>query len=185
MIVSPNQLTMLRMALVPFLAVCLVYNKIGTAILIFIVAGLTDMLDGLIARHYGQQTTLGIFLDPIADKLLLATSFTLLSMQSLELAVRIPLWLTISVISRDILLVLGVLVFNLTVGNKTFPPSWLGKSTTVVQLFLIMMVLVSNYIGEKILFVDLVSYLTLILTISSGLHYMIQGMRLSSEDEEH
>ncbi len=74
MIVSPNQLTMLRMALVPFLAVCIVYDKIGIAILIFIAAGLTDMLDGIIARHYGQQTTLGIFLDPIADKLLLVTS---------------------------------------------------------------------------------------------------------------
>lgn len=184
MIVSPNQLTMLRMALVPFLAVCLVYNKIGTAILIFLAAGITDMLDGLIARHYGQQTTLGIFLDPIADKLLLATSFTLLSLQGLDLVVRIPLWLTISVISRDVLLVLGVLVFNLTIGNKTFPPSWLGKSTTVIQLLLIMMVLVSNYFGEKIAFIDLVSYVTLILTISSGTHYMIQGMRISTQDGE-
>ena len=184
MIVSPNQLTMLRMALVPFLAVCIVYDKIGIAILIFIAAGLTDMLDGIIARHYGQQTTLGIFLDPIADKLLLVTSFMLLSMESLNLAVRIPLWLTISVISRDVLLVLGVLAFNLTIGSKTFPPSWLGKSTTVVQLLLIMMVLVSNYYGQKIVFLDIVSYATLILTISSGTHYMIQGMRISTQNGE-
>ena len=184
MIISPNQLTMLRMALVPFLAMCLVYNRIGTAILIFVAAGITDMLDGLIARHYRQQTTLGVFLDPIADKLLLVTSFTLLSLQGLNLAVRVPLWLTISVISRDILLVLGVLVFNLTIGNKTFPPSWLGKSTTVVQLALIMMVLVSNFMGEKLVFLDLVFYVTLILTISSGTHYMIQGMKMTTEEME-
>jgi len=172
------------MALVPFLAMCLVYNRIGTAILIFVAAGITDMLDGLIARHYRQQTTLGVFLDPIADKLLLVTSFTLLSLQGLNLAVRVPLWLTISVISRDILLVLGVLVFNLTIGNKTFPPSWLGKSTTVVQLALIMMVLVSNFMGEKLVFLDLVFYVTLILTISSGTHYMIQGMKMTTEEME-
>ncbi len=184
MIVSPNQLTMLRMALVPFLAVCLVYNKIGIAILVFLVAGITDMLDGLIARHYGQQTTLGVFLDPIADKLLLVTSFTLLSLQSINLTVRIPLWLTISVISRDLLLVLGVLVFNLTIGNKSFPPSLLGKITTVVQLLLIMMVLVSNYMGKAVIFINVVTYAALILTISSGTHYMIQGMRIGSLDDD-
>ena len=182
MIVSPNQLTMLRMALVPFLAVCLVYNKIGIAILIFVAAGLTDMFDGLIARHYGQQTNLGVLLDPMADKLLLATSFTLLTLQSLNLEVRIPLWLTISVIGRDILLVLGALVFNLTVGNKAFAPSWLGKSTTAVQLALILLVLISNFLGYRVLFLDMVFYITLILTISSGTHYMIQGMRMTAQE---
>lgn len=175
---------MLRMALVPFLAVCLVYNQIGMAITIFIAAGLTDMLDGLIARHYRQQTTLGVFLDPIADKLLLATSFTLLTLQGIDLVVRIPLWLTISVIGRDILLVLGVLVFNLTVGNKTFPPSWLGKSTTVIQLLLIMLVLISNYVGQKVIFLDIFFYMTLVVTLSSGMHYMIQGMRMATEGLE-
>ena len=184
MIVSPNQLTMLRMALVPFLALCLVYNRVGIAILIFIAAGVTDMLDGLLARRYGQQTTLGVFLDPIADKLLLATSFTLLSLKGLSLAVSIPLWLTISVIGRDVLLVLGALVFNLTVGNKVFHPSWLGKSTTVVQLLLIMMVLVSNYFGKTVPLLDIVIFLTLALTLASGAHYMIQGMRMTAEDAD-
>lgn len=182
MIVSPNQLTMLRMALIPFLAVSLVYDRMGIAIGIFIAAGITDMLDGLIARHYGEQTTLGIFLDPIADKLLLATSFTLLTLHDLGLAVRIPLWLTIAVIGRDILLVLGALVFNLTIGNMAFVPSWLGKSTTVVQLGLIMMVLVSNYLGGEIMFLDTAMFATLILTISSGTHYLFQGMKMTTED---
>jgi len=181
-IISPNQLTMIRMALIPFLAVSLVYGRMGAAIAIFIAAGITDMLDGLIARHYGKQTNLGVLLDPMADKLLLATSFTLLTLQDLGLAVKIPLWLTIAVIGRDILLVLGALVFNLTVGNKAFVPSWLGKSTTVVQLGLIMMVLVSNYIGERVAFLDLVMFVTLVLTISSGTHYMLQGMKMTSED---
>ena len=176
---------MLRMALVPFLALCLVYDRVGVAILIFIAAGVTDMLDGLLARRYGQQTTLGVFLDPIADKLLLATSFTLLSLKGLSLAVSIPLWLTISVIGRDVLLVLGALVFNLTVGNKVFHPSWLGKSTTVVQLLLIMMVLVSNYFGKPVPLLDIVIFLTLALTLASGAHYMIQGMRMTAADADH
>ena len=184
MIVSPNQLTMFRMALVPFLALCLVYNRIGTAIMIFIAAGITDMLDGLLARHYGQQTNLGIFLDTIADKLLLATSFTLLSLHGLNLAVRIPLWLTISVIGRDILLVLGALIFNLTGGKRVFKPSWLGKSTTVFQLLLVMMVLVSNFVGKAVPLLAVVYGLTLVLTLASGTHYMFQGMRMTAEDQE-
>jgi cardiolipin synthase len=187
-LVSPNQLTVLRMAVVPVLILLIVYGYVGWALLTFVVAGLTDMLDGLIARRWSQRTHLGTFLDPIADKLLLVSSFTILTFGSLELTVRIPLWLTITVISRDLLLVLSVLIFNLTIGRRAFPPSVLGKCTTVSQLLLIMVVLVGNWLQFPVPGTTAAVYLALVLTVASGLHYMAQGMgliaRASAESPE-
>jgi len=177
-IVSPNQLTVLRMAFVPLLILLIVYDYMGGAILVFCLAGLTDCLDGLIARKFGQKTPLGTFLDPIADKLLLVSSFSFLTFGSDHLVVRIPLWLTITVISRDLLLVLSVLIINLTIGRRLFPPSILGKLTTVCQLTLVMMVLVGNFVGKALPVLPPIIYLTLAMTVASGLHYMWQGMRV-------
>jgi cardiolipin synthase (CMP-forming) len=186
--VSPNQLTVLRMAVVPVLILLIVYGYTGWALVTFVLAGLTDMLDGLIARRWSQRTHLGTFLDPIADKLLLVSSFTILTFGSLELTVRIPLWLTITVISRDLLLVLSVLIFNLTIGRRAFPPSILGKCTTVSQLLLVMMVLTGNWLEFVLPGTTVAVYLTLVLTVASGLHYMAQGMglvaRASAESPE-
>ena len=186
--VSPNQLTVLRMAVVPVLILLIVYGYTGWALVTFVLAGLTDMLDGLIARRWSQRTHLGTFLDPIADKLLLVSSFTILTFGSLELTVRIPLWLTITVISRDLLLVMSVLIFNLTIGRRAFPPSILGKCTTVSQLLLVMMVLTGNWLEFVLPGTTVAVYLTLVLTVASGLHYMAQGMglvaRASAESPE-
>lgn len=176
--VSPNQLTVLRMAFVPVLVLLIAYGDWGWAILIFLAAGVTDMLDGLLARRFGRKTALGTFLDPIADKLLLVSSFIMLTFGSLDLTVRIPLWLTIPVIGRDLILVLSVLIINLTVGRRIFPPSVLGKATTVSQLVLILMVLASNFFHRELPGVPVVIYLVLALTVASGLHYMVQGMSL-------
>jgi cardiolipin synthase (CMP-forming) len=187
-LVSPNQLTVLRMAVVPALILLIVYGYIGWALLTFVGAGLTDMLDGLIARRWSQRTHLGTFLDPIADKLLLVSSFTILTFGSLQLTVRIPLWLTITVISRDLLLVLSVLIFNLTIGRRAFPPSILGKCTTISQLLLIMVVLTGNWLQFRLPGTTAAIYLALVLTVASGLHYMAQGMgliaRASAESPE-
>ena len=182
--VSPNQLTVLRMAFVPLLVLLIVYQHNGLALIVFVAAGLTDMLDGLIARKYGRKTYLGTFLDPAADKLLLVSAFTTLSSSSLELTVRIPLWLTITVISRDVLLVLSVLIINLTIGRQAFPPSILGKCTTVFQLGLVMVVLLSNHLRTEIPGIELLVYLTLALTVTSGVHYMLQGMRMMGTETE-
>jgi len=182
--VSPNQLTVLRMAFVPLLVLLIVYQHNGLALIVFVAAGLTDMLDGLIARKYGRKTYLGTFLDPAADKLLLVSAFTTLSSSSLELTVRIPLWLTITVISRDVLLVLSVLIINLTIGRQAFPPSILGKCTTVFQLGLVMVVLLSNHLRNELPGIELLVYLTLALTVTSGVHYMLQGMRMMGTETE-
>jgi len=182
MMISPNQLTVLRMAFVPVFILLIVYQYIGLALGVFFLAGITDMLDGLIARKYGQRTHLGTFLDPLADKLLVVSAFTILSAGSLDLAVRIPLWLTITVISRDLLLVVSVLIIYITVGRRIFLPTILGKWTTTFQLLLVISILVSNYLGAPIRGLDLVIYATLALTVSSGLHYMVRGMKLIGQE---
>ncbi|HRR25074.1 MAG TPA: CDP-alcohol phosphatidyltransferase family protein [Acidobacteriota bacterium] len=182
--VTPNQLTVLRMALVPLFILLVVYSFWLWALITFLVAGVTDLLDGMIARRWGRKTDLGTLLDPLADKLLLVSSFVLFTFSSVPLVVRLPLWLTITVISRDLLLVGGVLVFNLTVERRAFPPSILGKATTVSQLFLILWALIGNTWGRTVPGHELLIWTVLGLTVTSGLHYMLQGMRLIAAEWE-
>ncbi len=173
-----NQLTILRMAFVPLFVLLVVYGYLGGAVAVFVMAGMTDLLDGLIARRYGQRTDLGTFLDPIADKLLLVSSFTVLSIQSLDFPVHVPLWLTITVIGRDLLIVLSVLIITLTMGRKLFTPSILGKATTAVQLLTVFVILVGNYFGFALPGTEILIGLTLVLTVLSALHYLGRGMRI-------
>lgn len=182
--VSPNQLTVLRMAFVPVLIILISYHRFGWALALFFLAGLTDGLDGLIARKMGKKTPLGAYLDPIADKLLLVSSFLVLSVESVGLDFQIPLWLTITVISRDLLLVVSALTFTLVIGRRSFPPSILGKYTTAFQLLLVMVVLVSNFLGYSVPGLQVVVWITLFLTVSSGLHYMLRGMKLVASESE-
>src|SRR4029453_1554200 len=125
-----NQLTLLRLLLVPVFAICIIYGLLGWALVTFAVASATDLLDGLIARRTGP-TTLGAWLDPMADKLLLDTMLVILSIRELAPVARVPLWLTVLVLSRDIAIVLTVAIVNIAVARRTFRPSWLGKAATV------------------------------------------------------
>src|SRR6188508_3846367 len=127
---AANQLTFVRMLLVPVFALCMLYDMPGWALFTFLAAGVTDLFDGLIARWSGQSTTLGAWLDPMADKLLLATMFVMLTLPDIGSANRLPLWFTILVLSRDIAIVLTVAVVNLAVGPRTFRPSIFGKIAT-------------------------------------------------------
>src|SRR5690348_17482951 len=119
---AANQLTLLRLLLVPVFALFMLYGQPGWALVTFAVAGPTDALDGLIARRTGQQTTLGAWLDPMAGKLMVATMFVMLTLPGLGFANRLPLWLTVIVLSRDIGIVLTVAVVNLAVARRTFRP---------------------------------------------------------------
>ncbi len=175
---SANQLTILRMASVPFFVLLVVYHYVGGALMVFVLAGISDLLDGLIARKFGQKTPLGTFLDPIADKILLMSSFIVLSIDGLELALRIPLWLTITVIGRDILLVVSVVIINLTMERRLFPPSVFGKATTLFQLLTVFAVLVISYLKSELPGVNLLFYTTFALTVISGLHYLARGMKI-------
>ena len=125
-----NQLTLLRMLLIPAFVILTLYGEFGWSLFTFVVAGLTDLLDGLAARAAGQKSELGAWLDPAADKLLLVTTFIVLTLPNIGLVNRIPLWLTILIISRDVGIVLTVAIVNLAVGPRTFKPSLLGKAAT-------------------------------------------------------
>lgn len=178
---SATQLTVLRMLFVPVFVLLLTYNHQGWALAVFIIAGITDVLDGLIARQFKQNTDLGALLDPIADKLLLTSAFIMLSFSTLDLTNRIPLWLTITTISRDVLLVVSCLLINVSTGYKDFPPTLYGKLTTFFQVLTVFVALVGNYLRSDVPYFEAVIYLTLAFTLVSGLHYVRRGLRIVSE----
>jgi cardiolipin synthase len=174
---AANQLTLLRLALVPVFALCMLYGQPGWALLTFVLAGVTDAFDGLIARRTGQLTTLGAWLDPLADKLLVATMFVMLTVPGLGMPVRLPLWLTVLVLSRDIVIVMTVAVVNLAIARRTFRPTLLGKSATVVYIVTGVTALCANFIGFRLFLVDWCVYASLGITLASGFQYAVHMVR--------
>ena len=175
---TANQLTILRMLLIPAFVILLVYGYRGWALITFMVAGLTDLLDGLIARLAGEKTTLGAWLDPMADKLLLVTMFIVLTLPGIGLANQLPIWFTILVISRDVAIVATVAVVNLAVGPRTFRPSIFGKIATATYILTGIVTLYFNYLGQKTPIVDVFVYGSLVITLVSAFHYLIQVIRI-------
>ena len=179
-----NQLTILRIALIPAFVLLVVYGHLGGALIVFSVAGLTDALDGLIARRAGQRTSLGAWLDPMADKLLLVTTFVVLTLPAIPLTNHLPLWLTVTVISRDVVIVGVVAIVNLAVGPRTFRPSLLGKATTAAFIATSVVVMFFNYRHEPSIIVDLGIWLSLALTLVSSADYFFKLRRLITEATE-
>ena len=168
----PNSLTILRILLIPFYIGLLIYGRYDQALIVLIVAGLTDALDGAIARVKNQYTRLGAVLDPLADKLLLTSGFITLSMIHL-----IPLWVTILVVSRDVILLLGTAVAHFTDSRVDLTPTFLGKGTTFLQLSYVVTVI---FLSSR--HIDLTMVLPLLFgmvafTLMSGLHYLYRGIR--------
>jgi cardiolipin synthase (CMP-forming) len=173
-----NQLTLLRMLLIPAFVILVVYGLFGWALIVFIVAGLTDAFDGLIARTAGQKTDLGAWLDPAADKLLLVTTFIVLTLPNIGLVNRIPIWLTVLIISRDVGIVLTVAIVNLALGPRTFRPSALGKAATALFIFTCVVVMFFNYLGRPSPIVDVFIWLSLAITLASGVDYVWRVARI-------
>ncbi len=144
----------------------------------FCVAGLTDALDGLAARVSGQKSELGAWLDPAADKLLLVSTFVVLTLPNIGLVNRLPLWLTVLVISRDVGIVLTVAIVNLAVGPRTFRPSPLGKAATAIFILTCVVVMFFNYLGYASMFVDVAIWIALIVTLASGVDYVWRIARI-------
>lgn len=175
---AANQLTILRMLLIPAFVILLVYGYRGWALTTFLVAGLTDLLDGLIARATGQKTALGAWLDPLADKLLLVTMFIVLTLPGLGLANRLPVWFTILVISRDVAIVATVAVVNLAIGPRTFRPSIFGKIATATYVVTGVVTLYYNYLDVATPIVSVFVYASLVITVVSAVHYLIRVFRM-------
>jgi cardiolipin synthase len=173
-----NQLTLLRLLLIPAFVILTLYGEFGWALLTFVVAGVTDLLDGLAARAAGQKSELGAWLDPAADKLLLVTTFIVLTLPNIGLVNRIPLWLTVLIISRDVGIVLTVAIVNLAVGPRTFTPSPLGKAATAIFIVACGLVMLFNYLGYPSRWVDAAIWLSLIITLASGVDYVWRFARL-------
>ncbi|MBF0458108.1 MAG: CDP-alcohol phosphatidyltransferase family protein [Nitrospirae bacterium] len=167
----PNTLTLLRIVAIPFFASTLIYHRYDIALLVFILASVTDALDGLIARVTKKQTKLGQFLDPMADKILIITSFILFSIYG-----WVPTWLTISIISRDLIVVVGWMLFYLIHGVMFTRPSVLGKSAIAAQMVLLAYILLRINFHGLLPDPAILVWVTTILTVASGLHYILKGL---------
>jgi cardiolipin synthase len=175
---AANQLTILRMLLIPAFVILLLYGHRGWALITFLAAGLTDLLDGLIARATGQKTTLGAWLDPMADKLLLVSMFVMLTLPDIGSANRLPIWFTVLVISRDVAIVLTVAVVNLAVGPRTFRPSIYGKIATATFILTGLITLYFNYLERPSPVVTLWVYASLAITLVSAFDYLLKVVKL-------
>lgn len=178
-----NQLTFLRLITVPFFVIVVLQGRFGLALGLFIAAALTDLLDGLSARLLEQQTPLGAYLDPAADKLLLTAGFILLTQfptmfQEIPMVARIPIWLTILTIFRDIFIVAVALILYVTQGQTSFAPSVWGKLTTMVEFATVALFLFANSLGRNLEMLELLVWATLAFTLISGFHYLIRTIRM-------
>ncbi len=170
----PNQLTMIRMLVVPFILISMIYQRHDMALSLFVVAALTDGIDGLVARHFNQKTRLGAYLDPIADKLFLSSAFFVQALIG-----AIPWWLTILVLSRDVIIVATVLVTTLATQIRDFPASGFGKVNTAVQVATIFSVLLHNSFQQPLTAeaTQVLILATAGTTILSAVHYAIEYSR--------
>jgi cardiolipin synthase len=170
----PNTLTITRIIIIPIFITSIIYKRYDYSLYLFIFASLTDLFDGLFARLKNQKTALGTFLDPLADKFLLVTTFIILSVYNL-----VPKWLTITVISRDIIVLTGWFLLFFIADISKVEPTILGKATIWVQSIFIAYVLLDinfNFLPDM---PRLLLWITAGLTILSGLHYIYRGLKVS------
>jgi cardiolipin synthase len=170
----PNQITLLRLGFLPFFLILIFYEEYRWALVVLVLVAFSDALDGFLARYLHQKSALGAYLDPIADKLLLSSSFVVLSMGK-----KIAWWLTIMVLSRDILLLVVAAVILIVQGYRPFPPSLLGKATTFFEIALVFFVVyAAGYPNDRApqLIHDL-SYIVAAFVCVSGFHYAFSVAR--------
>ncbi len=170
----PNTLTIIRILLVPIVLILLMQELFRIALIVFVIASVTDALDGFLARILNQQTVLGAYLDPLADKALIITAFVALSILNV-----IPGWLTVIIISRDCVILLGVSVLFLMSVSFEIAPSFVSKATTVAQLLTVFLALIARcmpgYIDHTM--IETVFWIAAIFTVISGLDYISRGIK--------
>jgi cardiolipin synthase len=183
----PNFITLFRMALAPFIAIAVNGNDFRLALWIFIIAGLTDAIDGWLARTLKARSVIGAYLDPIADKLLLTVAYIALTIPQGQ-AVVIPLWLAILALFRDFLIMLVAVILYLVEDIQKFPPSVLGKTTTCMHVVTVCLVLLANLIQVPQLALTTCFYVSFFLVILSGFNYLYRASKYidaaRSEDGE-
>lgn len=183
-----NILTFLRMALIPVFAIMLVYSREGWALVIFTIAGVSDGIDGFIARRMKQESELGTIIDPIADKLLMTTAFVMLTLPSVIGTSRphlpVPFWVTATVIGRDVAIVAIAGAINMMTGFRGFKPSWLGKASTFVQVVGVILILVAAvFPANNGLFLPTTYVVVAAFAVFSGVHYIFHVAKLMNQEK--
>jgi cardiolipin synthase len=178
MLTLANRLTILRILMVPAITVLLLYRQMEAGLALFVLAGITDGLDGFVARSRGQKSALGMVLDPLADKLLLTSTVVVLTILR-----ELPRWFTVILVSRDVLLVGGALILYMFQGTMALPPSKLGKTTTGFQIATVLVVMLDNVVPVLRAVAFPLVVVTLVLTVGSGLDYVFRGARLLNDNK--
>jgi cardiolipin synthase len=176
----PNLLSISRILLTPLLVILLLEEHLKLALLVFVVAGVTDGLDGLIARLYMQKSRLGAFLDPLADKLLLTTTYVILAFLHL-----VPRWLSVIVISRDVIIIVGISVLYMQDLPFEIRPSLTSKLTTCFQIFTVIICLVTAIDTPFPLLKKMFYLTTACLTLLSWGQYIYRGVRILHQANNH
>ncbi|MGI8494777.1 MAG: CDP-alcohol phosphatidyltransferase family protein [Pyrinomonadaceae bacterium] len=183
----PNLITFLRMALIPVFAILLFYGLFDLALLTFFFAGVSDGIDGFIARRFNQQSELGTILDPIADKLLMTTAFIIMTLPHIFPPTRhlpVPFWVTASVIGRDVLIVAAAAAIFIMTEFRGFKPSWLGKASTVVQISAVVVILAAAIFPSlQSFYLPTVYTVVAAFAFLSGVHYIFHVAKLINEEK--
>ncbi len=176
----PNTLTILRVLLIPAFVILIINHSFRWALFTFAVAGMTDGLDGLLARLTHQKTELGAYLDPIADKLLLMSAYL-----SLAIVEVLPGWVSVIVITRDVIILLGILIIMLISKPPSIRPSFVSKITTTFQILTVLLALLAEQDPFFKGLIPIAFYTTTFLTILSGIHYIYLGTRILNQKSRH
>lgn len=175
----PNLITTIRIILAPVFVIYIINDELISALVILIITGLSDGVDGLVARLFNQKSRLGAFLDPLADKIILISAFVALSIRGF-----LPSWLTVMVISRDILILLGVSMLYLNGMKIDIKPAISSKITTCLQFFTVILVLARGLASDLEKYYAFLYYLTALFTIISFLQYMHHWFKLTGDSKE-
>ena len=180
----PNLLTFMRMALIPVFASLLYYGYSSLALIVFVIAGISDGVDGFVARRFQQESELGRILDPIADKLLMTVAFVILTLPNIfpPPGKSVPFWVTAAVVGRDVLILTVAWAINVMTGFRNFKPSWLGKLSTTVQVAAVTLILVAAVFGYSF-YLPTVYTIVAALAFFSGVHYIFFIARLLKEED--
>lgn len=183
----PNLITFLRMALIPVFAILLFYGYDAWALIVFFFAGISDGVDGFIARRFNQQSELGTILDPIADKLLMTTAFIIMTLPNIfppTPHLPVPFWVTASVIGRDVLIIAVAAAIFIITDFRGFRPSWLGKASTVVQISAVVLILLAAVFPSLQSFYLPIVYITVVaFAFFSGIHYIFHVAKLMNQEK--
>lgn len=172
----PNLITSIRLIMTPIFVIYLIDDELLSAMIVFVLSGVSDGIDGLVARLFNQKSKLGTYLDPLADKIILVTAYVALAVRHL-----LPSWLAVTVLARDVLILLGVLVMSLQRMDFNIKPSMLSKITTCLQFITVVAVLGRDYLKLPPELHIYLLYVTAVFTIASGLHYMHYWFKFMGE----